>query len=275
MAQGLSLHLGLNHVDPKRYGGWDGALTACHSDATDMRKLADSRGFTSRLLLSAEATSKALASEFSAAAAQLKKGDIFFLSYSGHGGQQPDTNGDEPDAKDETWVLYDREFLDDELHAQFARFAAGVRIIVLSDSCHSGTVTRSIPIYQGIAGMAGLPAGIRFRAIPEAVSRRVWKQNRAEFEQIQKALPLGDTIPVRASVILISGCQDNQLSLDGQRNGLFTEKLRKVWRQGKFSDSYKVLRNAIAATMPPTQTPNYLRTGAKDEIFARQPAFVI
>ncbi|MSU35202.1 MAG: caspase family protein [Pedosphaera sp.] len=275
MVKGFSLHIGLNHVDPKRYGGWDGALTACHSDATDMRKLADSRGFTSRLLLSSEATSKVLASEFAAAATQLKKGDIFFLSYSGHGGQQPDTNGDEPDAKDETWVLYDREFLDDELNAKFAKFAAGVRIIVLSDSCHSGTVARSIPIYKGIAGIAGLPTSVRFRAIPEAISRKVWKQNRVESEQIQKALPLGDSIAVRASVILISGCQDNQLSLDGKRNGLFTEKLRKVWKKGKFSSSYKVLRNEIAAAMPPTQTPNYLRTGAKDDVFARQPAFTI
>ena len=38
----------------------------------------------------------------------------------------------------------------------------------------------------------------------------------------------------RASVILISGCQDNQLSLDGDRNGLFTQTLLGVWDDGKW-----------------------------------------
>lgn len=32
--KGLSLHLGLNRVDPAHYGGWDGALTACEFTGT-------------------------------------------------------------------------------------------------------------------------------------------------------------------------------------------------------------------------------------------------
>ena len=30
------MHLGLNHVDPARYEGWDGELSACEFDAKDM-----------------------------------------------------------------------------------------------------------------------------------------------------------------------------------------------------------------------------------------------
>jgi hypothetical protein len=70
--------------------------------------------------------------------------DIFLLTYSGHGGQVPDTNGDEPDRKDETWVLYDGELVDDELHELYTQFKSGTRVVVLSDSCHSGTVTRAM-----------------------------------------------------------------------------------------------------------------------------------
>ena len=42
-AKALSLHLGLNAVDPAHYEGWDGKLSACEFDARDMAELARSR----------------------------------------------------------------------------------------------------------------------------------------------------------------------------------------------------------------------------------------
>ena len=51
MARGISLHIGLNRVDPAHYQGWDGALTACEFDANDMRAIAVSQGFEPRSLL--------------------------------------------------------------------------------------------------------------------------------------------------------------------------------------------------------------------------------
>ena len=55
----------------------------------------------------------------------------------------PDPDNEESDRRDETWVLYDRQLLDDELFALWSKFKPGVRIFVLSDSCHSGSVTRA------------------------------------------------------------------------------------------------------------------------------------
>ena len=40
MPKGISLHIGLNRVDPVHYGGWDGQLMACEFDANDMMDLA-------------------------------------------------------------------------------------------------------------------------------------------------------------------------------------------------------------------------------------------
>ena len=40
----FALHLGLNLVDPKAYGGWDGPLAACEFDALDMAAIAMAAG---------------------------------------------------------------------------------------------------------------------------------------------------------------------------------------------------------------------------------------
>ena len=51
MTRGMSLHIGLNAVDPEHYRGWDGALYGCEFDAHDMEQLAESREFETRKLL--------------------------------------------------------------------------------------------------------------------------------------------------------------------------------------------------------------------------------
>src|SRR5687768_832329 len=117
MAQGYSLNIGLNSVDPAHYAGWDGALVACEADAEDMELIARAQNFsTVKKLLTKEATRARVQKELAEAAKVLQPGDLFLLSYSGHGGQLPDRNSDEVDAQDETWVLYDGEYIDDEVY---------------------------------------------------------------------------------------------------------------------------------------------------------------
>ena len=87
MAKGISLHIGLNSVNPNSYAGWDGKLNACEADANDMQALVNSRGFKSNKLLTAKATRAAVAAGISDAAKKLVLGDMFLLTYSGHGGQ--------------------------------------------------------------------------------------------------------------------------------------------------------------------------------------------
>lgn len=276
-AKGLSLHLGLNLVDPAQYEGWDGALSACEYDAKDMRALALKKGFKPTMLLTAQVTSEAVIAAFQSAAKQLARGDIFLVSYSGHGGQVPDTNHDESrlptglrDKYDETWVLYDRQLVDDELYALWAKFKPGVRIVMLSDSCHSGTVSKAPPAF-----IEGGQRGARYRFMPTAVADKTFRAHRKLYTDIQKNTPTAEKAVVRSTVLLISGCQDNQTSLDGDRNGLFTEKLRKAWASGKFNGAYKIFRDKIASTMPGSQSPNYFVTGAANPAFELQKPFTI
>src|SRR6187551_1280433 len=170
MPIGASLHIGLNAVDRKQYSGWDGQLTACEFDANDMQALAKAQKFTKvTKRLTKRATRSRVLADIKAAASKLKRDDIFFLTYSGHGGQVPNTGNDfEPDGNDETWCLYDGELIDDELYTALAAFAAGVRIFILSDSCHSGTVAKAM----ALEAHGAKPA--RSRAMPRDVAMRVY-----------------------------------------------------------------------------------------------------
>ena len=75
----------------------------------------------------------------------------------------------------------------------------------------------------------------------------------------------------KASVILISGCQDNQTSMDGDHNGAFTEQLLRVWDDGSFEGNYAQLHAAIKARMPRTQVPNLFTLGRAGRFLAARP----
>ena len=272
MPQGISIHVGLNGVDPDQYEGWDGKLNACEADANDMEAIAKGHGFETHKLLTAEATAEALTSAFDDAAGKLQGGDILLLTYSGHGGQVPDTNGDEDDHMDETWVLYNRQVVDDELYAFWAKCAPGVRIALFSDSCHSGTVARGA---VEAVGEDRVGPGFRLKGMPDEYIQSVYEAHKDEYDEIQKSVPPLESADVKASVLLTSGCQDNQTSLDGDKNGLFTQNLLEVWDDGKFHGGYRTFHKQIARAMPPWQSPNFFTVGAAPGKFATQHPFTV
>jgi hypothetical protein len=270
MAKGISLHIGVNKVDPKHYAGWEGPLNACEADAADMAAIAKKQSFESTVLLTPDATRKSVKAAIADAAKKLAAGDLFFLSYSGHGGQLPDKNGDEPDGIDETWCLYDGQLVDDELFKCLGAFADGVRIIALSDSCHSGSVLKNVKEFKESAD------GKVYRAMPVQVALRTYRDNVPTYDPVLTDQSLRTAMDdVKASAILISGCQDNQLSLDGAFNGLFTSMLLRTWNNGDFKESYRYFHKAILQQMPPDQTPNFFRIGPQNAAFEKSRPFTI
>jgi len=282
----LGLHIGLDRVDPGAYEGWDGPLAACENDARDLAAVARVQGMRPSVLLTKKATRAAVLRGIRAAARALAAGDLFLLTYPGHGGQVRDASGDEPDKKDETWCLFDGQLIDDELYCELARFKAGVRILVLSDSCHSGTVTRE---------RFDAPApGWRAKLLPPAIADRVYRAHAAFYDQLQRdvtqrsggrpadpdAAPAQVAVSARlsaiaagfpAACILISGCQDNQTALDGEHNGAFTEQLPRVWDHGAFKGNHASFHARIKARMPARQTPNLFTLGSAGAFVAQRP----
>jgi hypothetical protein len=269
MAKGISLHLGLNYVDPNHYSGWDGKLNACEYDANDMFSIAKSQGLRSNKLLRSEATRNKVISAIQKAASLLENNDFFVITYSGHGGQLPDMNSDEDDGLDETWCLFDGEIVDDELSQLWSTFKKGVRILVISDSCHSGTITKAA------RGIEKINPEITAKNMPSEVASTTYFKNKKFYDNIMENVKDYRSINIKASVKLISGCHDNQLSYDGTFNGEFTGMLKRIWNGGKFNGNYFSFYKKIMNSMPPEQTPNYYNIGQSNLNFDNQKPFEI
>ncbi|SHN34236.1 caspase family protein [Streptomyces yunnanensis] len=283
MSKGMSIHIGINEIDENKYGS-KAKLKNPENDASTMAGIAEAQGFdVSATLLTKEATSEHVTAALKDAASQLTAGDILMLTYSGHGSQVPDKNGDEPDGKDETLVLFDRQFVDDELYALFGTFPEDVRILMLSDSCHSGTVARDLSLSLNEATLERAfdtskpaEARARVRALPSDAQFRNYQRDQTLYDSIQKSLPALDQQEIKADVLLISGCQDNQTASDGTgTNGLFTQTLLRTWKNGAFQGTYSRLHRQIVKAMPAYQTPNLFQSGKSTPGFLAQTPFSI
>lgn len=288
--RGIAMTIGLNKIDKSHYGT-DGALRGCVNDAQDINNIARLQKFECRPpLLNEQATRAAVTDGIGQAAKVLKKGDIFLLQYSGHGGQIPDVSGDEDDGLDETWCLYDGMLIDDELAALWTKFEEGVRILLLSDSCHSGTVARGkayqMALSSGDIGPQARgkddrpPATPTFRHLPKETLEKTYRTHKAFYDEASAKANRGmasDEDGIKASILLISGCQDNQLSADMEDNGLFTYVLKRVWESSnnRVKRNYRAFHAAIVQEMPSTQTPNFYTVGTPNADFLKLKPFTV
>lgn len=283
MPSAISVHIGLNHVDPGSYGGWDGTLAGCVNDAHDLSTVAMAEGFRSSVLVDRQATAAAVLSTIRMAASRLRPGDLFLLTFAGHGGQIADIDDETDELRgfDETWACWDRQLLDNEVHAALTEFARDVRVVVISDSCHSGTQVRN-PLSPS-PPVRTLDGTRRARIIPAAIAdtdatrrhityTRARRNARAELRRAMATLRTLNrrqaslrkpTACIAARIVFFAGCQDSEVAYDGPGNGAFTAALLTVWNGGRFDGTYPGLLSAIRARLV-TQTPSYLAVGLGD-----------
>lgn len=261
----LSFHFGLNCVNPEAYGGWEGPLSGCWNDARDWAAYAQRRGFNPTTFLDDNATRDRVRSVIREAAEQLVLGDTFLLTYSGHGGQVPDLNGDEDDGADETLCLFDGQLLDDELDQHLSLFSAGVKVIVVSDSCHSGTVTRDASPFTHAE---------RHRSAPRDACLANAAVLDAEIVQLKADPRAPSRCAARAKVLLLAACADNQTAGDGARNGVFTAAALDVLQDSQFRGDWHQLRTRCAQRMPSSQSPQLLANSAAKK-FTRERPFTL
>ena len=281
MNRGISIHIGLNYLDSEHYGNEVSPLDTCEQDAKDMQSIAIAQNFkSSYMLLSENATREAVKSAIATASEELSSGDMLLLTYSGHGGFILDKSGDEDDNLDETWCLYDGQLLDDELYYLWSLFDEGVRIFIISDSCHSGTVAKANP--KGLEPDSKI---FKKKLLSYSVAKEVYLKNKDFYSDLEKFYGIkeekGENI--KASIKLFAACQDPQVSytMTFAKNSIFTEKLKEIWDDGRFMGNYSEFFEKISAEvealdfLPTVQTPNLFSVGKENKSFDNGKPFQI
>ncbi|RYF98664.1 MAG: caspase family protein [Chitinophagaceae bacterium] len=274
----FSLHIGVNSVDTNHYKGWDGRLQGCENDALFYHDIAKREGCTrTEVLLSSDAsklpTSKAVLAFLDQGIADLHQGDNLIITYSGHGGTVEDKNHDEDDFQDETWCLYDRQLLDDELFQRFGRFKPGVNIFVISDSCHSGSIVRgdTSEATPGTTPESTPDTRLR-RFVPRDKLFDTFQANRYIYEPLMR-LPIVRTEDIPASVLQLGACQDNEYAMEDGPNGLFTKTIMKILERNAEISSYQELLVRTKRALTGIQQPNLLSYGSNHQLLIRSKPF--
>lgn len=115
-----------------------------------------------RVLRNEEATTQNILSELDRLVGETKPGDRVFFHYSGHGSQVPDEDvPDEKDGLDEVIAPYNVQisntpngkvnstlksgtYITDDKFNEYAVKLSGRSVVMMFDSCHSGTISRSL-----------------------------------------------------------------------------------------------------------------------------------
>ena len=238
MTKAIALLVGLIKVDSnssdysdERRDGIRGSVV----DANNMEFLLHKKGFDINKLLNEQATSESILKNMNDAASRLDNGDLFVFFFSGHGDQVTDENGDENDNKDEALAAYDRRIIDDELPPLWAKFRPGVRILMISDTCNSGTIFR---------GQARRTDGFALEA----------------------------PLQINASLIHLAATHDSTNTPGDPGCSVFTNALLKVWNNGSFQGDYTEFLSQIKSL---TSNSVLSQEGPNVATFVRERPFTV
>lgn len=162
-------------------------------------------------------------------AAKTKPGDTVYLAYAGHGAQSPERiPGSEADGLDEFFVLTDFEpdtdnnyerILDDDLQYWFSQLPDR-NIVLLADSCHSGTMTRA---YN--------ESKLKYRMI------KVREIANDKVPPLENPAVANENLPPPEHVMSISAVADNELDpeirIDGKPHGALSWFFAQGLRSGQ------------------------------------------
>ena len=146
--------------------------------------------------------------------------DVAVFYFAGHGSQAPDKNHDEADNSDETLMFHDartdgiHDLIDDELNQMLARLhKKTTHIVVILDSCNSGTATRGPE--------ASTVKARFFTPMTEEVGDVAIGEGTGEGAD-------GMTTEALPGMVLFSAATDSNPALEKNGRGIFTDALLRV-----------------------------------------------
>jgi len=291
MPRGISLHVGINQVSSAFPNATP--LRGCQKDAEEMEKIAIAEGFEVHdVLLGSDATYARVTAKIRSAAAQLQQDDIFLFTFAGHGFQETDIGArDEEDRLDETLLLFDVELFDDVLRKDlWPRFEAGVRVLMISDCCHSGSNFLIPPEDPADANLGAntnvkalltdeFPVSTPDRLSARVISKATGRRHQAEYGEFYRStlLPIFSP-PINACLMLLAACEDDETTGDGVPNGIYTATMLRVLNDSNPPVDYDDLVQRIQTALTEagrTQTPTLKTAGSDHPTFRKQRPFTI
>ncbi|KAI9342338.1 caspase domain-containing protein [Obelidium mucronatum] len=248
------------------YTGTSYALSGCINDAHNLKNfIVQNYGYSaspeSMVMLSEDSkndkmipTVKNLIAGFQWLVSNTKSGDELFLSYSGHGAQIKDDDGDRASGMDSTLCPLDfltaGQIRSDDVHRYLvAALPQGVKLTVVMDCCHSGTMMELPYTYRPDANGKMNPIdmvkeGMRIAARAKGLFEGGFSMNKINdaknlFEDAQalaaafsgrgkkaevdsqgyKKEAFNENAGAPKQVFCLSGCMDEQTSADTSFNG--------------------------------------------------------
>jgi hypothetical protein len=217
-------------------------LNGCINDVNNIKSMIKNVGFNNINILTDDTETKPnksnILTELTKLLSNSNNNDLLFFSYSGHGSQLVDRNGDETDGRDEVMVPLDFNVItDDELKKIIQTYLKpNVTLFALFDCCNSGTIL-----------------DLKYQYLDSLNYDNYTENNKAT-----------DT---PGNVIMISGCTDKQTSADAFINNIsqgamtwsFIESINSnsklSWRE-LIQNMRKLLTNSQYTQIPQLSTGN-------------------
>ncbi|MEM6427865.1 MAG: caspase family protein [Deinococcota bacterium] len=201
-------------------------LRGPNTDLLLMQEVASRLGFSAAQTLTLRNAEADQASILSSLDRWLVEGvtseDQVLLFFSGHGYQLLDDNGDEADGCDEAWLSHDMKPVSDDVLAEvLARSPAG-RVLVIVDSCFSGTMTRSYQPNQTTPSQVTLSTNVLRSKLWRAAANLPCAPLAAEAGQLELATNAPN------NVLALSAAAASELAYDAlanNRGSVFTQAL--------------------------------------------------
>lgn len=277
----IGLSVAMERVNPTFYAyGWNGALRGPANDTllfeSMLGRAQEPNGwYTMWKFANETATRAAIINAIDFAATRCAADSTLVIYFAAHGGQVPNTIDAQDDPLDGI-CLHDGMLMDIELEDLWARFDNGVRIILIADTCSSGTVGFFRSPLLRRAAKAALSAVGRpvTRGMPQDVMAATFEAHRQQYEQYQTAAKerLTANAIIHANVLQMGACEDGAEAFERGGVGAFTRAMHEGY-SGVFTGSYKALFEATREGCQP-QVPTYLSSCPGDvDVFDTLRAF--
>ena len=201
-----ALIIGINYI------GTSSALNGCINDAKSIETYLKEQNYTNIKILTDQTAlipiRENILNEIKTLLETSNENDTLFIYYSGHGSNTVDRNGDELDGYDELIVPLDFKYIkDDELKTLINTYGkTKTNVIALFDSCNSGT----------------------------ALDLKYQILEKVNYDDITENTNTAET---NCNAFLLSGCRDNQVSLEtfinNKQQGAMTWSFLETVRNNK------------------------------------------